>query len=73
MDDPPILFAEAILALVALPAELTFTVRQTHLDPAGDALSPLAEQLILDELLLFAKTKLSMMTYRRGGSLYQEL
>jgi hypothetical protein len=73
MDNPPIVFAEAILALVGFTAELTFMAKQPSLDPAGDGLSHVAGQLMSDELLPFATTKLCMMTCRRRRSLYQEL
>jgi hypothetical protein len=69
LGDVCLIFAEAVLIIVGFPAEKSRAVRNV-----GDDMFPeVAERLMSDLLLPFAKTNLYMMGSRKRRSLYQEL
>jgi hypothetical protein len=65
----PLIFADAVLFVVGFP-----TVMEPHIGNADpDTFHRLAENLMSDALLPFAKTNFYMMSSRKRRSLYQEL
>jgi hypothetical protein len=64
-----LIFAECLLSVVGFPILLS----QVVLDLGEDGIHVNVEKLMSDVLLPFAKTKVSMMSFQKRRSLYQEL
>jgi hypothetical protein len=72
MDRSPFVLAQVVPCVVGFPACMTFAV--DCLDPPPeDQVYHLVEKLMSDELMPFAKSKMSLMSCLRHRSLYQEL